>query len=250
MKFTASRLLSVFAALPLVGQFAQAVTSKIAGAPPDSGVELAEESVSIIARIVRYVRRNKTAVTAFAGLGILVSTASAAVAPEAQRHLYNSQRLQKLHPYMRPKVGAILADLESHGDRPVIDAAVWRTPSQQAALLAAGRSTVSFSFHNATSKTGQPESLAADLPDFYHGYSPPAGYWLRLNAAAKSHGLETGVVWGLSTANRKKISSLVAARNWSGSYTRGWDPSHVEPVPAAVTLGEARRGLRPPVKRK
>jgi hypothetical protein len=137
--------------------------------------------------------------------------------------------------------------MESHGEKPAIQAAVWRTPAEQAALKKAGKSTVSYSFHTVTSKTGQAESLAADFADYYRGYNVPNSFWLKLLSSAQSHDMTTGVYWGLSQSNRNKITQLVQSRAWTLPYSRGWDAGHVEPQPWVITLSQAKAGKRPPV---
>lgn len=188
----------------------------------------------------------KVKVLAILTLATVITGAHAtAVYGEAQRKADNTSRVAKLNPYMQPKVKAILTDLESHGYRPLIDNGVWRTPAQQAAKLAAGVSTVSYSFHNA-SKAGKADSLAADITDIRWGWDNETShkdFWLKLAASAESHNLTTGIYWGTSDANRKAIHAALAKRNWAAPISLGWDQAHVEPT--GITLSQAKRGLRP-----
>lgn len=147
--------------------------------------------------------------------------ATAAEAPEIVRHSQNQTRLQKMHPAMRPKVRAILADLDSHGLKPVIHADVWRSPARQAQLVRAGRSTVRYSFHTVTGRNGQPESLAADVVGFYQGWNVSPEFWRKLASSARAHNLETGINW------------------------RFYDPAHVQPKSSTITLAQAKAGKRP-----
>lgn len=160
-----------------------------------------------------------------------------------QRKTLNAARLLKLNPAMRRKVAAIIADLEAHGYQPLIDAQVWRSPAQQAKLKAQGRSKVSYSFHNCTTRAGLPDSLAADITDARYGWESPKAFWLTLAAAAQAHGCTTGIYWGLSVDKRIKIRKAIARRDFNALVELGWDTAHVEP--SGLTLDEAKAGKRP-----
>ncbi len=180
-------------------------------------------------------------------VALFIGTAQAADQyGELRRHSDNAARLTKINPQMRPKVAAVIRDLESHGDRPVIDAGVWRTPAQQAAKVRAGNSKVRFSFHNCSTRGGAPDSLAADISDARFGWNSgdrANSYWLRLASAAQSHNLTTGIYWGLSPADRARIRAAIAKRDWAARIRRGWDAAHCQIT--GISLPQAERGVRP-----
>lgn len=160
-----------------------------------------------------------------------------------ERDKLNAQRLQKVYVTLRPKLQAVLDDMEGHGWQPLIDAAVHRTPAEQLALFNKGYSKTKFSFHNCTGKGNTPESLAADITDARHGWSSPSKFWLMLTASAEAHGLSTGIRWGLSKAERQTIDKALASRNFDAKINLGWDTAHVEVQ--GISLLAARLGKRP-----
>lgn len=189
----------------------------------------------------------------FVVAAVLVSTATAAEAPEIKRRYNNSVRLRLMHPYMQPKIGAILADLEHAGEKPTIHPAVYRSAATQAQLKGAGFSKVGYSFHMVTDRDTSghnvPASMAADIIDGYRGYDVAPSFWLHLASSALSHDLTTGIFWGLAPKDRQKIVALIRAKNWNGKFRPGWDQAHTEPRPAVLTLHQARIGKRPPIPR-
>lgn len=172
---------------------------------------------------------------------------------EAQRAKDNRARVAKMHPWVRPKINAVISDLEGHGWRPLIHGDVYRSPAKQAQLKNKGVSKVGYSFHMTTDKNARGSAvaaaLAADIVDKRYGWSAGNNYWMMLARAAHSHQLTTGIYWGLSAGERQRLRNLIYARNFTAPYNRGWDAAHCEPQPEFVTLGEARQGKRPPVKR-
>lgn len=160
-----------------------------------------------------------------------------------QRKIANAQRLQKIYPTLRPKIAAIISDLEGKGWQPVIDGQVYRTPAQQARLKAEGKSKVSYSFHTVTGPNGEPQSLAADIVDIRYAWNAPSRYWLQLASSAEAHGMQTGIRWGLSTPKRAIINALIRSKDWSAKYALGWDAAHTEVV--GISLAQAKAGKRP-----
>jgi hypothetical protein len=161
-----------------------------------------------------------------------------------QRHALNHARLQLINPTLRLKVAAVLTDLESHADCPLIDAGVWRSPAEQLQKFNAGLSKVKWSFHNANNTQGKPDSLAADITDSRWGWDSPLAFWLRLAASAQAHAMESGIFWGLTSAQRAAISAAISTRNWTpGNISRGWDPAHIQV--RGISLIRARFGARP-----
>ena len=160
------------------------------------------------------------------------------------RHLRNLQEIQQLYPTMRPKIQAIINDLEGQGYKPRIQEAYRNQQAQNAALLS-GHSKVRNSFHGITGPGGQPEALAVDLlNDQANVQQPSQDYLLRLASSAQGHGLMTGAQWGLPDDQRKAIQTAVANRNFDQPGIRlGWDPTHVQPVD--ITVEQAQRGKRP-----
>lgn len=165
---------------------------------------------------------------------------------EAQRQVNNKSRLNKISPSIRNQIVAILDELQRAGYYPQIDAQVWRSAAQQAKLKAEGKSTVSYSFHNVSTSSGDPDSLAADIVDVRWQWNAPKHYWLRLAAAAERQGLTTGIYWGLSQSKRNAIRKAIKDQNWSANIELGWDTAHVEP--ANFSLSKARAGERPELK--
>ena len=157
---------------------------------------------------------------------------------EAERHNRNNLRLLECWPAFARKVKAVLADLEGHGLRPRIQCA-WRSPAAQLAAFKAGNSKLKFGFHNVTSKAGKPEALAVDILDDDHPLDPPTRFLLMLASSARAHGLQSGILWGLSTARRKKIEEVLASKNWDARVAVGWDPCHVEVTGLTVTRAKA-----------
>ena len=175
----------------------------------------------------------------------LAGAASAAQAPEAIRHQRNETNLAKMTPSMRPKVRAIIRDLESHGKYPVIDNQVWRSPALQASLKAKGYSKVSYSFHMATAPGNRPDSCAADIIGFYKGYNVSNDFWLLLAASSRAHQLETGIHWGLNARDRARVDGAIKSRQFKTPVPLGWDCAHVQPRASTLTLSQARAGRRP-----
>ena len=162
---------------------------------------------------------------------------------DAQRKERNEALLLKVYPTLRPKLRAVIADMEGKGWQPCIDPGVYRTPAEQADKVRRGYSKVSYSYHNVTGENGKPESLAADIVDARYGWDAPSNYWLQLASSAQSHGMETGIRWGLTNPKRLIINALIRAKNWSAKYAMGWDAAHVQCV--GISLGQAKAGARP-----
>jgi hypothetical protein len=106
-----------------------------------------------------------------------------------------------LDPAFAVKVQATMATLAAQGWQPRIVSG-WRSMDEQAAKVAAGFSTVKFSFHNAVNAQGAPAALAVDIVDKRYGYGTTAStkagatsFWPALGAAAKAQGLYWGGDW-------------------------------------------------------
>lgn len=185
--------------------------------------------------------KNRLAVTILA-VAALILPAKAANG-EALRVRNNVEKLQLIHAPSRPKFAATLRDLESHGRRPyIVDS--YRNPATQAALKARGVSTVSWSFHNAQTPGGKPDALAMDVSemDGLGRLKYPSDFLLMLAGAARSHNLETGVLWGLSQDQRARLNVAIARRDWQCKAPQGWDAGHVQIT--KISLGQARKGVR------
>ena len=162
---------------------------------------------------------------------------------DSERAAMNRKRLLKMYPTMRPKIEAVIRDMEGKGWKPVIDGQVHRTPAEQAALKAKGVSKVSYSYHTVTGPNGRPESLAADIVDVRYGWDAPPKYWLQLAACAEAHGLTTGIRWGLNKVKRALLESILRKKDWGAKYAMGWDAAHVEAK--GIGLSQAKAGKRP-----
>lgn len=162
----------------------------------------------------------------------------------AERAARNAERLSELHPWLRPKVAAVLRDLEGHGWRPRIHQA-WRSTAEQAEAYRLGRSKLRWGFHQATGAAGAPEALAADIVQDDAPYREPRQYLLMLASSARAHGLETGIRFGLTYRQVLRVRKAVADRDWGFGGPIGWDGWHVQPPPRTLTVAQARAGKRP-----
>ena len=191
------------------------------------------------------ITRRTSTLALFLSTAALFGSAKAADGMEARRISQNNSNLAKMSPTMRTKIRAVLSDEEKAGYKPIIDNAVWRSKAEQLALYRKGYSKVTFSFHNASTAQGKADSLAADIVDQRWGWTgmTPKSYWLVQARSARVHGLYSGTHFGLSSANKKKLDAALDARNFGFVGPIGWDPAHVEPT--GITLGQARKGIRP-----
>jgi hypothetical protein len=107
------------------------------------------------------------------------------------------KKLSSMEPTLRSKVPGILDTLKKQGFQPKIFFA-WRSVAVQQQIVAAGHSTVHFSFHNAQLPDGTPYAYAADIIDQRWAWEKPAeenGFWDALGKAAKDVGLYWGGDW-------------------------------------------------------
>ena len=126
------------------------------------------------------------------------------------------QKLQSLHPELRPKVDAVLRGMRQRGFEPRIYHA-WRSVGVQAGIQAAGHSGVPFSFHNARNPDGTLSALAADIVDATLAWGASAAFWKALGEEAKKQTLY-----------------------WGGDWKTNWDPAHVQLLDNSE-LGRIRR---------
>ena len=161
---------------------------------------------------------------------------------EADRKQRNYIKVHELHPAIRPRMEAILRELESYGFRPRIQEA-WRSPRDQLAAYYTGKSKVKYGFHNVTAEDGTKEALAADVWDDDRPTSAKTHFMLHLLAAAEKNGLTTGIRWSLSDNRIRLIEDAVAKEDWKKPVWVGWDPLHVEVT--GITIEEAEEGKRP-----
>lgn len=161
---------------------------------------------------------------------------------EQERKKLNDERLLLIDSSIRPAVALILTDLEMEEELPLIAKDVFRSPQRQLELYRQGRSKVRWSFHNATTKDGQPGSLAADIVDANLAWNARRDFWLKLGGAALRRGLNWGGYWGLPDRLRGALKLALQARDYSIKIALGWDVAHVET--AAVTIAEAKVGKR------
>jgi predicted double-glycine peptidase len=161
---------------------------------------------------------------------------------EAERKQRNELKTQELHPAVRPRMEAVLRELESYGYRPRIQEA-WRSPKDQLAAYNAGTSKVKYGFHNVTAMDGTKEALAADVWDDDHPTNTKTHFMLHLLAAAEKNGLTTGIRWSLSDNHIQLIEDAIAKQDWKRPVWVGWDPLHVEAT--GITIQEAEAGKRP-----
>lgn len=190
----------------------------------------------------------------------LVGTASAANAPgELQRRYNNGTKIRQIHTASQPKFQAVINDLEKNGQRPYI-AQAWRSEAEQLRLYnQRPRVTwVTYSYHNATTKSGGPDALAFDLVPYQNN---PNAYWedghddfyLMAASSAKSHKLGSGIYWGLPTSQRQRIDQAITAKVWKrkppdatkfySGVKFGIDQYHVEH--STLSLAKVKAGKRP-----
>lgn len=162
---------------------------------------------------------------------------------DAQRRKYNAERLLKVWSGMRPKIRAILDDLEGHGHIPLIAHNVWRSPSEQRQLVREGKSKLLYGFHNVTQADGDPESLAVDIVDARYPYNEPTKFFLHLRSSAQAHEMTTGATFGLSTKQVQRLDDVIINKDWGEKVHIGWDPWHCQPL--GITPREAKAGKRP-----
>ncbi len=162
---------------------------------------------------------------------------------DAERREKNRTRLKELHPAMRVKVAAVIADMEGHGWMPLIDAQVHRTKEEQARLVRNGVSKVSFSFHNASGKRGEPQSLAVDIIDARWGWDSPRKFWLMLGSSYTQHGLNWGGFFGLKGRTQALRDRLKIRDYHAPGIALGWDVAHGEW--SGIPLAAVRLGVRP-----
>lgn len=161
---------------------------------------------------------------------------------EEKRKERNQQRLTELFTTFRVKIKAVIEDLEAQGLRPRIQDA-YRSPADQLIAFNTKHSKLKFGFHNVTGANGAKESLAVDMLDDDHPAHEGTEYLLRLAAAAKKQGLDTGIRWGLPQNLRDAIDVAIENENWKAPVKIGWDPAHVEPT--GITPEQAKEGQRP-----
>lgn len=107
------------------------------------------------------------------------------------------KKLRSMNSQFGAKVTKVLAGLKKRGFQPKVFYG-WRSVKVQLELVKKGRSKVKFSFHNAQTKDGKPNSYAADIIDSRWAWSPAAeknGFWKALGKEAKKVGLHWGGDW-------------------------------------------------------
>jgi len=161
---------------------------------------------------------------------------------EAERIQRNLSRLQELYPTLRPRVEAVLKEMEAAGYRPRMQEA-WRSPADQLKAYRAGTSKVQYGFHNVTGANGEKEALAADIIDDNRPFNVKTDFMLHLAAAAEHNGLTSGIRWGLSDLYSKAIDNAIANQAWKMPIHVGWDPLHVEV--SGLPIDEVKNGKRP-----
>lgn len=93
------------------------------------------------------------------------------------------KKLSSMNSQLRSKVIPLLETLRSQGHEPKVFFA-WRSLAAQAELKKQGRTTVDFSFHNA-SRAGRPNAYAADIIDRRFGWSEGSEAKAFFNALGK-----------------------------------------------------------------
>jgi peptidoglycan L-alanyl-D-glutamate endopeptidase CwlK len=106
------------------------------------------------------------------------------------------KKLASLDPSLRPKIERVIAALKGQGFQPKIVFG-WRSVEVQAQLKREGKTTVSFSFHNAQKRDGTPNAWAVDMVDTRWAWNEPDchKFFKALGAAGKAEGLVWGGDW-------------------------------------------------------
>jgi hypothetical protein len=120
------------------------------------------------------------------------------------------KKLSSLNPHFRSKVKILLQKLKNRGFQPKIFYG-WRSVAAQQQLFKRGVTRVRFSFHNAQTPAGGPNSYAADIIDSRYAWSNTRmthQYWSAQGEEAKKLGLY-----------------------WGGDWRSPWDPAHVQFFP-------------------
>lgn len=147
-----------------------------------------------------------------------------------------AQKIASLEPNFRAKIQRVLSTLKSQGYAPIVYFG-WRSPETQAQLKAAGKSTVSFSFHNAT-KNGQPAAVAVDIVD---GRKDSQGRTILWGSSLSS--------WSNSAERKQMAEEFFKALGvagkaqglvWGGDWTSFKDPAHLQAYPNSM-LSEVKR---------
>lgn len=138
------------------------------------------------------------------------------------RHEHNAALIPQLWPPLRPKIEAILRDMEGHGWRPRIQVA-YRSEAEQLRCYRRGTSNVDWGLHCAATSGGTPDALACDIIEEGVLYNTTEEWERQLESSARSHGLETGRPW-----------------------RRPHDPWHVQWP--GLDLKQTRKGARPHVE--
>jgi len=175
---------------------------------------------------------------------------------EEKRMKWNEGKLEELYPAFRERIRAVVEDLQSQGLRPRIHEA-WRSEEDQLKAFKAKFSQLKYGFHNVTAPDGTKEALAVDMVDenLVNGIEAEytnTEFLLRLTAAAKKQGLDSGILWGLQKLQPGSlaefaiaaINDAIANEEWKAVLEHlGWDPAHIQPPD--ITPEDARNGLRP-----
>lgn len=106
------------------------------------------------------------------------------------------KKLASLEPTFRPKIERVIAKLKADGFQPKIVFG-WRSVAVQKQLKAQGKTTVSFSFHNAQKPNGTPNAWAVDIIDARWSWNEPDchKFFRALGDAGKAEGLVWGGDW-------------------------------------------------------
>jgi hypothetical protein len=141
---------------------------------------------------------------------------------EKDRKKRNQDKLQECYGPFARVIRAVLSDLEDQGLRPRIQES-FRSLQDQLTAYNNGNSKVTFGFHNVTDEDGNPESLAVDVLDDDAPEKPSRSYLLKLAAAARRYGLETGILWGLPEKLQKAVNVAIDGRQFEAMVKVGWD---------------------------
>lgn len=154
----------------------------------------------------------------------------------------SSKSMNDVDKSFAPTVKNIMQKLRSRGHDPILGSA-YRSPEEQKEKIRKGYSKTKtiFGFHVALDEKGNKAALAVDLVDRKYGWGSGGGQEKRLGAEKFFQDLGDIV-------NSEFKSEVQWGGNWSPkehkvgdqTFTRGWDPAHIETKKMTMSQSAAR----------
>jgi len=165
-----------------------------------------------------------------------------------------SKSMNDVDKSFAPTVKAIMNKLRSKGHDPILGSA-YRSPEEQKRLMQKGKSKTKtvFGYHVALDGEGNKAALAVDLVDSKYGWGDGGSQEKELGAEKFFQDLGEIV-------NSEFKSEVQWGGNWSPkeikvgdqTFTRGWDPAHIETKKMTMAQSAARtkKGMEHLVNKK